>query len=198
MFVLGSTIPSELVPRSGKGAEVNANSAPYVHTSLEDVPHCLDVLASADLASGELQQTPCYINATEAGAEISAVERRAADYTVGPYCLNGGVVPGLIDATTLCDSLSSTYVTLPPAYSTTTCACETYVVGTAAFAFCNCDYCNSANAYAALGGICTSIKNNCISPGYAYGYIEQYTPNAYWILYGNGASDPSPVYTACT
>lgn len=184
-------------PRAAGGAAITSTTAEKA-VSMQDVPSCAEIFAIHPNHTDTLQRTTCYTTAISIEeAQAKEVTARSADNTVyGPYCDNTGYAAGAIDATTLCQSIPSGW-TLPPAYGSGSCACETWSIGSAAFAFCNCDTCNSIYATTSLNSQCNSIRNNCISRRWNRGYLEAYNPNTFWSLYGNGGSDPSPQYTAC-
>lgn len=121
---------------------------------------------------------------------------------IGPVCednivLRGG--PGLIHATTLCESLPENYI-IQQAYSSTSCACYVWSVGTAAFAKCNCNACEEVdNTGDALYALCWNIFGVCIETTYKRGYYTYLGQSVYWTLYTTGGmiDDDVPLCTSC-
>ncbi|KAF8853701.1 hypothetical protein BDZ45DRAFT_694013 [Acephala macrosclerotiorum] len=122
-------------PRAAGGAAITSTTAEKA-VSMQDVPSCAEIFAIHPNHTDTLQRTTCYTTAISIEeAQAKEVTARSADNTVyGPYCDNTGYAAGAIDATTLCQSIPSGW-TLPPAYGSGSCACETWSIGSAAFAF---------------------------------------------------------------
>ncbi len=161
---------------------------------IQDILSCQEVHANLDATDTNIKSMPCYLNVTAGDLKAAAVP--ITDAVIGPICANEGTRPGLVDATTLCEFLPTSF-DLPPAYDSNTCSCETWSLGTALFAFCNCDVCSGIGD-SGLNTICQDIYDDCILENWARGYISQTNPSAFWTLWGaGGALGASPIYTAC-
>jgi hypothetical protein len=123
----------------------------------------------------------------------------------GPLCYNdGGSVALPADLNDLRPSLPHTHL-LRPAYSATACTYETWVIKSAAFAWCNCNPCISIYSNS-LQAKCEGIYDFCIAlvdsdnPN-VRGFYTQSSPNAFWTLYnsnvGDDPGDLPPNYESC-
>jgi hypothetical protein len=166
---------------------------PVTGPDLSDTPLCADVFKTLGSDNDDtIKSVFCHMPANPQNKTLSP----NPEIPRGPYCSGTDNPPDSNDSLRLCALLPGSYV-LQPAYGPNNCACETWSLRSAAFAFCNCDTCRSIQTTTSLGSICTSIRNNCQNRGWREGYMEEDNPSSYWSLYPSGGVDNLPVYTTC-
>ncbi len=154
---------------------------------LQGISHCSDVVRNS--SATEVKQERCWVEGnytanhiTNEGLELISVN--------GPYC-DAGFPFDPIDAANLCNTIPNEFQ-LPPAFSNSICQCETWVFGNAAWAACNCDYCQTWTD-TAMQGHCTAAKNAC----YGASYYETTYPPGFERLYKDGWDSSPPIYSSC-
>lgn len=171
----------------------NALTIPNKHEIPKDIPHCHQLALLPQTI--ELTQMSCWIEANvQAYASNHSVQRDERITVRGPTCSwtsDESEGPGLVDATTLCHTVPNQY-SIPPAYGPDFCRCEVWFIGTAAWAACNCDFCQSWTDTSMIGH-CTNVKDNCIDRARAYigSYVTEYPAGAE-ILYRQNSNVGNP------